>query len=39
VLVYPDPRRWEWRDRSPDKAARDAAFADFEKLADFDLLA
>jgi len=27
VLVYPDPRRWEWRDRAPDKAARDAAFA------------
>jgi hypothetical protein len=36
VLVYPDPRRWEWRDRAPDKAARDAAFAVFEKLADFD---
>jgi putative DNA primase/helicase len=39
VLVYPDPRRWEWRDRAPDKAARDAAFAIFEKLADFDPLA
>jgi Protein of unknown function (DUF3987) len=26
VLVYPDARRWEWRDRAPDKAARDAAF-------------
>jgi hypothetical protein len=38
VLVYPDPRRWR-RDRSPDKAARDAAFAVFEKLADFDPLA
>jgi len=36
VLVYPDPRRWEWRDRSPDKAARDAAYAMFETLADFD---
>jgi hypothetical protein len=35
VLVYPDPRRWEWRDRAPDKAARDAAFLVFEKLADF----
>ena len=23
VLVYPDPRRWEWRDRSPDKRARE----------------
>jgi putative DNA primase/helicase len=39
VLVYPDARQWEWRDRSPDKRARDAAFAVFEKLADFDPLA
>ena len=39
VLVYPDPRRWEWRDRAPDKAARDAAFAVFEALADFDPVA
>jgi Protein of unknown function (DUF3987)/Bifunctional DNA primase/polymerase, N-terminal len=39
LLVYPDPRRWEWRDRGPDKAAQDAAFAVFEKLADFDPLA
>ena len=39
MLVYPDPQRWEWRDRAPDKAARDAAFAVFEKLADFDPLA
>ena len=39
VLVYPDPRRWEWRDRAPDKAARDVAFAVFEKLADFDPVA
>jgi Protein of unknown function (DUF3987) len=39
LLVYPDPRRWEWRDRSPDKHARDAAFAVFEKLADFDPMA
>jgi Protein of unknown function (DUF3987)/Bifunctional DNA primase/polymerase, N-terminal len=29
VLVYPDPRRWEWRDRAPDKVARDAAFGVF----------
>ena len=36
MLVYPDPRRWEWRDRAPNKAARDAAFAVFETLADFD---
>jgi hypothetical protein len=39
LLVYPDPRRWEWRDRAPDKAVRDAAFAIFEKLADFDPVA
>ena len=36
VLVYPDPCPWEYRDRIPDKAARDAAFAVFEALADFD---
>ena len=34
LLVYPDPRPWEWRDRAPDKAARDAAFAVFEALAE-----
>lgn len=39
VLVYPDPRRWEWRDRAPDKAARDAAFAVFDTLAEFDPVA
>jgi hypothetical protein len=39
LLVYPDARRWEWRGRSPNKATRDAAFAVFEKLADFDPLA
>lgn len=36
VLVYPDLRRWEWRDYAPNKTARDAAFTVFEKLADFD---
>jgi hypothetical protein len=36
LLVYPNPRRWEWRDRAPDKAARDAAYSMFETLADFD---
>jgi putative DNA primase/helicase len=36
MLVFPDGRRWEWRDRSPDKAARDAALAVFEALAEFD---
>jgi hypothetical protein len=38
LLVYPDPRCWEWRDRAPNKAARDAAFAVFEKLSEFDPL-
>ena len=36
LLSYPDMRRWEWRDRAPDKAARDAACVVFEALADFD---
>ena len=36
LLVYPNARRWEWRDRSPDKAARDTAFNVFEMLTDFD---
>jgi hypothetical protein len=39
VLVYPDPRRWEWRDRSPDKHARDVAYEIFEVIADFDPMA
>jgi len=39
LLVYPDPRSWEWRDRSPDKAARDSAYAVFETLAEFDPVA
>ena len=39
LLVYPDPRRWEWRDRSPNKAARDAAVTVFDILADFDPVA
>ena len=36
VLVYPDPLRWEWRDRAPNKAAQDAAFAVFDTLAAVD---
>jgi hypothetical protein len=39
ILVYPDPCPWEWRDRVPDKAARDKAFGVFEALADFDPVA
>lgn len=36
LLVYPDHREWEWRDRIPAKDARDRAFAVFETLTDFD---
>jgi hypothetical protein len=39
VLVYPDDQRWEWRDRVPDKAAREAAHGVFEMLADFNPVA
>lgn len=39
LLVYPEARRWEWRDRAPDQRARDAAFMVFEMLADFDPVA
>jgi len=36
LLVYPDHRAWEWRDRIPAKDARDRAFAVFDGLADFE---
>lgn len=36
VLVYPDHRAWEWRDRIPEKDARDRAANVFETLAEFD---
>lgn len=36
LLVYPDHRAWEWRDRIPAKDARDRAFGVFEVLVDFD---
>lgn len=36
LLVFPDPCPWEWRNRAPDRRIRDAAFAVFEALADFD---
>lgn len=36
LLVYPDHCLWEWRDRIPDKQARDRAFDVFKTLADFD---
>jgi phage/plasmid primase-like uncharacterized protein len=39
MLVYPEHRRWEWRDRPPLKGAKDAVLAVFEALADFDPVA
>ena len=39
VIVFPDHRRWEWRDRSPNREAREAAYSVFEKLADLDPVA
>ena len=39
LLVYPDHQPWEWRDRKPDKQARDRAFTVFEALANFDAVA
>lgn len=39
LLVFPDHRAWEWRDRIPAKDARDRAFAVFDALADFDPVA
>jgi len=35
VMVYPDARPWEWRDRAPNVSARDAVFALFDTLATF----
>jgi len=34
VLVYPDSVKWEWRDRLPNKDARQAAYKIFDELAD-----
>ncbi|PTQ79304.1 uncharacterized protein DUF3987 [Nitrosospira multiformis] len=39
LLVYPDHRKWEWRDRAPNMEARNWAFAIFETLAKFDPVA
>lgn len=36
LLVYPDARRWEWRDRAPNRPACERAAAVFEAIADFD---
>ncbi|MGE3907141.1 MAG: DUF3987 domain-containing protein [Reyranellaceae bacterium] len=36
LLVYPDARPWEWRDRAPNRTACDRAAAVFEAVADVD---
>jgi len=36
VLVYPEPVRWEWRDRYPVRGAREAIRDLFDRLAAFD---
>lgn len=38
LLVYPDPVKWAWIDRTPNKQARDRAFEIFEALADIDFV-
>lgn len=38
LLVYPEPVRWKYVDRYPDKAAKDRAWSVFQKLNDFDPL-
>jgi hypothetical protein len=39
LLVYPDHCAWEWRDRRPNKQARNRVFTVFEALAGFDAAA
>ena len=39
VLVYPDHRNWEWRDKAPDLDARERAYETIERLANFDPVA
>lgn len=39
LLVYPDARRWEWRDRAPNRMACERAATVFEAIADFDPVA
>ncbi|HRP44787.1 MAG TPA: DUF3987 domain-containing protein, partial [Ginsengibacter sp.] len=36
MLVYPDYQKWEYRDRIPNKDARDAIYDLFEKISEFD---
>lgn len=39
ILVYPDPLKWEWRDRSPNINVREQVCTIFETLANFDPIA
>ena len=39
VLVYPDHRKWEWRDTTPNPSARERAYETIERLANFDPVA
>jgi Protein of unknown function (DUF3987) len=39
VLVYPDPRKWEWRNEAPDPDARERAYETIERLANFNPVA
>jgi hypothetical protein len=39
VLVYPDHRKWEWRDEAPDPSARELAYETIERLANFNPVA
>jgi hypothetical protein len=38
LLVYPDPRKWEYRDRPPVQGVADKVFEIVKELADFDPL-
>ena len=39
LLVFPNPRRWEWRDMPPDKLMRERIFSIFEAVATLDPVA
>ncbi|WP_428419295.1 YfjI family protein [Parachlamydia sp.] len=39
MLVYPDYRAWEWRDRAPNKKVREDVFSLFEVISNFDPVA
>jgi hypothetical protein len=39
MLVYPDHRKWEWRDEAPDPSARDLAYETIAELVNFNPVA